>query len=170
MGKITYVLTTVDHDGSHTQLAQETKADSSRIYCGKTRLRISDTQTVVTTPPVVTQSQEGLLVDFPGASPALLDFSPPPHYGPKLPLADHTAIAAMAAGVTDFKHGLDEGIGYVNEQIEQLELFKGRTAKKKAAKLTSMSVFSFLCQGFIKGLVRYLSEGRRPAACSSQSV
>jgi hypothetical protein len=84
------------------------------------------------------------------------------------PLADHTAIAAMAAGDTNpDPPQLDKGNAwYANER---LGLFKERTGKK-AVKLTQTSVFSFLHQGFIKALITDLLEARCSPARSSQLV
>jgi hypothetical protein len=86
---------------------------------------------------------------IPLVSALLLSISLSLHHGPESPIADHIAIAAMATGATDPEHQLDKGIGSAKEQFEPL-LFKGRTAKNKATKLTSMSVFSFYVRASLK--------------------
>jgi hypothetical protein len=73
------------------------------------------------------------------------------------PIADNSAIAEMTAGAPIANPISRQGVAYAGYDTGRLELFKGRTGKKKAAKLSEVSVFTHIRQDFIKDLVDDLS-------------
>jgi hypothetical protein len=83
---------------------------------------------------------------------------------PESPAADHDAVAEMNAGGTD---ETTEGAAHATGH---LVLFKERVSKKNAAKLTNVTVFNHVRQGFVKASLQDLAQGRGPVANSSQSV
>jgi hypothetical protein len=83
------------------------------------------------------------------------------------PVDDYEALSTMVSG--EMNPHSEPGVGR-DYRIQRLELFKDRTGKKKAAKLTTVSVFNFIRQGYIKSNIDDLLHARRPQANSSQSV
>jgi hypothetical protein len=149
--------------GSHKK-RMETRKEVTSEEREKKKLRSSEPPVPVTTVPVVTQPSQAD-TEEPTASNGIDDVS---RVLTGSPLADHDAIAAMSAGApTNDLPSLSEGMVYGQGR---LELFKDRTGKKKAAKLSEVSVFTHIRQGFIKDLASDLSASRRPPASSSHSV
>jgi hypothetical protein len=150
--------------GSHKKKKKSRQEDTDEKRVEKRR-RLSRTPEAVATPPVVTQTQDSLLVDAPCTPiPAVVTATVAPTtdgmHGS--PLADNLAIATGAN---------ETGLSLFAEvAIERLELFKDKTSKQKAVKLTSVSVFAFLRKGFVPALIDDLSMSRRLRASSSASV
>ncbi len=176
-------------EGSHKKRIKTRLQDTDEKRKQK-KLRISEPPTSNTAPPVVTQTQD----DVPAwSSPAnLLANTPPPVISqtqdknapaspsftnspaadvvstgvavPESPTADHNAITEMNTG------GADETTEGATCATGCLVLFKERVSKKNAAKLTNVTVFNHVRQGFIKASLEDLVQGRRPVANSSQSA
>ena len=124
------------------------------------KLRLSEPPESSAVIPVVTQASQ--LLASQRSPDEIIDTLP------RSPLGDHTDIAKMTAGApTQHVPSLSKGMAYGQER---LDLFKERTGKKKAAKLTPVSVFNYLRQTFIKDLSDDLVGLRQPPASSSHSV
>ena len=152
--------------GSHKK-KKKTRLEVTSEERIRKKLRLSEPPVSTTVAPVVTQqtqesSQGATLSNVIGSN------SPTPvPISTGSPLADNRAIAEMTTGAPVAIPVSRVGEGYATGQ---LELFKERTGKKKASKLSEVSVFTHIRQEFIKDPANDLSASLRPPASSSHSV
>lgn len=124
-----------------------------------------------TTPPVVTQTQDTTTIvdeDECMVHPSIVYASPDVVVSP--PIADHAVTANMVSGCTQDSTTNDGDRNNLDFAQCRLQLFKDRTSKQQAVKLTGASVFAFLRKPLVPSLIEELQTSKRLRSSSSASV
>jgi hypothetical protein len=148
--------------GSHKKKKKTRLEDTDEKRAAK-RLCSIRSPAAVTTPPVVSQTQDSSTSTTIEEGPFIVDAASPTN-------ADNAAIANMAAGATDDSTPNDAGGNNIDFALRRLQLFKDRTSKQQAVKLTGASVFAFLRKPLVPGLIEDLETSQRLRSSSSASV